>query len=955
MTTTSTLFPGILAPEPWIEFCLKSGKEEWQTAALEEIRKYGLNPLLKAMLQDFSRQALPAPLQTIIQQLFAAEEAKNRIIQLAQTEFTPETATSFLQEFQELLHIDIPRLIRKAPAPEVLESWRNGLGSDIDPGVQQLGLILLARFGMPSDGRLALPFLESDHPAVVRAAIDLLHARDEETFKVSVATVLRSPDLQLRFHAVRRLGTIDPTEALAFLKPHLESPNPQIRQRALPELMLFPFDVTESALLAFLGQETNPLLLVLAATAVSLNPHRQLPLRIYDMFLLSRGLKAHILHLALDSTIKTIRAAGLLTEPPERYIATLKTQLDHRRHTLTVRFGLQKLAHPDPDVRGQAIRTLSGFLSWKAVEQALSAHLEKESDPFLQESLGELLGRKPISQATLDTLFDSLQSGGFFDLQPGHQQKLLGTITTSDGFSRVKKGLMALVPAQLPRTVTIFLLEILERFGSPMDAVLLEPLLKHADPGIVSAAIRTIGHLNIEGLLLQFQQLLQREDPRIRTAAIEVLIITDKEAALQQVKSMIKSGSTDLRKIACSILGLLDYASAEPLLFFLLETEKTEEILLQAGFLVATNPSVSGIKMLYNICHRSDGKPDPSRAELWNSALESAELILEQSRQALVEAAMAEHQAERTRREAVPKAYAYATVKPLELADAPEPATTTELLHEMFIKKPANLVLTVLIFGLPIFFLLTAQTGPQPNVPGKSPTQDANFRRMVPLNAPSSGAGQRPGSVAGAGKPHRQSSGGSFDRAVSGAAEIGAERRQRIKESQEQYLQTIINNTQLSLPERLSAAALLDNGFQNALNLTRSRRYDAAKPALLEVLQNSTNPLVRAKACECLMEIALQAKSTDEFVRWLEAFYQESAHVAMDGNQAAAKKMLELTGGFKAMLNQAQQLKNPVELMKFKQSLAKCDTIPEEARTTALTSLQEVNTLLPSSGPGGTP
>ncbi|RCK79250.1 MAG: hypothetical protein OZSIB_0121 [Candidatus Ozemobacter sibiricus] len=650
--------PGTLDLNAWLAFSLASPHEVERRLALDEI---GFQGLTEAFVDDLQRLAATDPAaacRTAAARLLerARQAAAARPVETI--ELTPERTRALLEVGEDALQQVVLRSLRKAPAPEILDTWRAHLPSEENAEVIGVGLTLLARHGRPEDASLALLFSSHPSASVVKTAIDLLHGQNPGQFKEGIVRFLTSDDLEIRLHTIRKLRTFDPREAQTYLRSLLAARDPFIRQRALRELLLVPFAESEALYLAYLAAEPLPLLLVLAGSAVAMNPAPDLPPKLYDVFLSARDLRARILQLVINQLLVSIKASGILQEPIETYLETLKSTLQKRKLWVTARLALADLDHDDPEVRLAAIDKLSQARSFPKVQEALERREAIETVDEVREALARALGREKES-FTIAGFRARIKDGSFYGLDPRVQKRFISAIADEDSFREARDIIGIAVVADLERGVLLHLLDRIAAHGRQWDPKCLFRYLKSDDPGILAAALRAIGRLDLDAIAYEIPNLLRHDDFRVKMAALELYLVSDKASALQYLIGMLKAQQVKIRKNGLALLATVDYPSAERILLDYFPVEKNLEAKLQAGFILAANPTLEGIQVLYAGCHDERGALLPPFQDLWESALEAAVPLLAPDAATLLASCRSRRSAEQTAAAAEPPTYAF--------------------------------------------------------------------------------------------------------------------------------------------------------------------------------------------------------------------------------------------------------------------------------------------------------
>jgi HEAT repeat protein len=656
--TDSRQVPGRLELAEWLHYGLHSPDPVDRRLALSEVVFQGQQQAFVTLLGRLAETDPEAEIRTEARRLLQPSSAspKGRV-DLGKLEIAPDVVRGLLEGGEESLQRVVQHAVRRAPSPATLDQWRSHLLLEESLAVVEIGLTLLAKFGTPDDANLATTFAGSSSPAVVRAAMDLLHAQRLDRFKEEAARFLTADDLDTRLQAIRRLRTVDPAEARNFLAALLGSPDPFVRQKAQREMFLFPFREAESLYWNRLGRESRPLLLVLTGSALAMNPEPDLPLKVYDLLVPTRGLRAQILKQILQQTVAVIQASGILQVPYDEYLATLKERLEKRKIWINCQIALKDLEAPDLETRLAAIQVLRLGVGFPKVREALQRRESLEPDEELREHLAAALGKEKeeISPAGLRA---KVADETFFDLPPKAQRLYLNTIARQQAFDEVQGVLPTLFSYPLERSTLLNLLTMVARFGSTLDARPLLPLLQAEDPAVLAAAIKAVGRLDLDRIATDIPRLLQHDEIRVKSAALEVYLQTDKESALGYVRGMLKTPQTAARRNGLMLLAIIDYPSAEPLLLEFFARERSSELRQQAASIIAGNATPDGMHVLFEATFSDAGTPRPDLIDLWDSACQAAIPHIGPDRAAIEQACAERRRHARETANAPPPAYA---------------------------------------------------------------------------------------------------------------------------------------------------------------------------------------------------------------------------------------------------------------------------------------------------------
>ncbi|HNV69007.1 MAG TPA: HEAT repeat domain-containing protein [Candidatus Ozemobacteraceae bacterium] len=947
-------FPKTLDLDEWLIFSLDKGDEGNRLLVLEELRVRTLSDEFAARLQTVSAKD-PAPAcRRAAVEILAARQAAEKGRKLAvQAQLTPDMYQALAEQADPAFREALLRSIRKAPSPEILDMWRAQLLGAPSPEVTEVALTLLARFGRPEDAGCAAVYLASDNPEHVKAAIDLLHAHNIDSFKEQIALPLASSHMGIKMHAIRRLRSVDAAEAMIYLRMLLSDSDPLIRQKALRELLLVPFHEAETAYLQFLSTETRPTLLVAAGLAVAFNPDPELPLKIYDIFLVSRGAKQQILQLVLNELVDSIRQAGILKESPQEYVARLKERLQKRRQVLLIQHTIKELANPDASMRQAAVQRLRPYAGDPVVSEALRRRLPEEPDEDIKAILVACTAQ--AEQQAVQHLVVAVTSGDFYDLPLPQQRSLVNSVHDQAGYATARASLKVLLLGNLHRSVLLETVVRIGSFGQAGDVTVLLPLLQHAEPGVVAAAVKACGQLDVDALLPTLNKLLQHDDPRVKAAALEVFVLADKEGAVQYLSSMVRATSPTTRRQALTLMPLLDYPSAEPILTYLFLSEPVEEIKLQAGYMLAANPTRDGIKTLYRGTHADQGKIKRGWQELWDAGIATAEQTLGLKREEIEAQCVTQLDAEKKAQEAPAPKYAFQKVvgtkagvgMPASLLGV-EPELTTEqkiekLKSQLWEMRMQVLIALVILSPLAWFFVFG--TSGTPGV--KTDLLDRKPRRTYSGSGPAAPMQQM--TVQGLQSNVDQVLGGdSYAGFMQSVDDELEEIDRQIEKSRRERIEKILEDRQATFWQRMAAAAALDERLQQAEQALTENRLSDAEDIFLKILADpEARPYVKAWAYQGLMQLALSGRGTmADFARYSDGYFallNADKPPAADGTkvQNVSEKLLKLD-------EIGRQFQNQDFLKHLRSALQKGEKLSEPEADQRVTQMMEGMKSLPS-------
>lgn len=667
--------PDRLDLNEWIQLSLDSAVETDRQIALEELVTTGVPPYLQPKLREISAcDSSPG-----CRQLAAWIENLDRLKielkpQMKGLDLGPDTIEKLLANDEPGRANVIIQLLRKSPSEKALQQWRQCLGTEKNPRMLEIGLTILGKFGVAADADLAAMLLLESDTEVVCAAFSLLQQRDSAAFKMHVRTGLTSRSFRIQLHAVHLLRLVDSGEAIKYIRAFLFHKNQLIRQRALRELMLIDFARVENLFLQYLGAEIQPLLLVKAGFVAAFNPSREFPLKICDIMLLAKGQKKHIMQLILRQSVESVQAAGLLEQPLEAYMAELKKQIERRRAEIIIRAAVRDLTSSERELRAVAIERLSQYAGYPSIVQALKKHLANETDSELKASINILLEPEALENVAKSEPAAFPAPDMFMQLSLIDQRRSLKGITENSAFLAARHTILALLSQDIKKSLLLDLLKVVYEFGTRIDASSVMPLLEHSEPPISAMAIKTLGRLDLDSILPSLNRFLADDDPRIKSAALEVYLVADKEGAVQYLSSILRSTSADSRRIGLSLLPQLDYPSAEPMLLRMLKYESNIDLIVQAAYMVAANPTRDGLEYLFAYTHDRQGELKSGSEDIWQLAMISAESVFSRPGSEIEAECWEAYKAEIAEPDAIRSAYSYKSVVGDEVDDELPPA-----------------------------------------------------------------------------------------------------------------------------------------------------------------------------------------------------------------------------------------------------------------------------------------
>ena len=236
----------------------------------------------------------------------------------------------------------------------------------------------------------------------------------------------------------------------------------------------------------------------------------------------------------------------------------------------------------------------------------------------------------------------------FLKLSTKEQKAIIKTIACIEDYSACKKTLLEAINWNVKKSVLLEIIILVGKFGNKEDAKTIYSLTKSDDYSIVAQAIKSVSAIDIDTILPELNMFLAHEDPRIKSAAFEVYVLADKPAAIQYVGTMLKNTSGSIRRLGLALIPQLDYPSAEPLLWWLLDHETNPVLKNQVGYMIAANPTPEGVYKIFEFTHDKTGEVKEGSEDIWNVAYLSANSLIGIAKEDLEKECWDRHLSEQT-------------------------------------------------------------------------------------------------------------------------------------------------------------------------------------------------------------------------------------------------------------------------------------------------------------------
>lgn len=899
----------------WIQFSLDSAEETDRQIALEELATTGVPPYLTSRIREISAQDSSEVCRQLALWIESLERSRTELKpQLKKLELSPINIIMLLENAEPSAVVILTQMLRKAPAEEILDLWRHGLASEHNPKMLQIGLILLSKFGKEADAEIALRFLQHPDADVVCAAFSLLQNQNQELFKQHIRVGLSAKSFKIQLHSTHLLRAVDVDAALEYIQAYLFHKNPLIRQKALRELMLVPFDRAGALFLQYLSREVQLLLLVKAGFVIAFNPLPDFPVKIFDIFQFSRDAKKHILQLVLKQLLESIQSAGILKQTFEEYMADLKQKINLKKSELVIRCALKDLTSFDRNMRLSAVDRLAPFVEFPSIAQALTKHLQQEADAEVRAAIEAFVTPKPAHEVEIprqaagiepEKAASAIDMQAFLQLGFKEQRKLLKAIADDQAWHDNRNILSKLLKEHgLKKNVILELIKIFSIFATRIDVDTVVPFLEDSDPSVVAAAIKALGKMDIDVMLPHLNRFLADEDPRIKASALDVYVLADKEGAVQYLASMLRSSALSTRRLGLSLLPQIDYSSAEPLIWRLLKYEGNNELKIQAAYMVAANPTTEGLYKLFAISHKKEGDLKEGFEELWNLALVSAESLFNRPRPDIERECWEAFKVD-TEKAAEKRAYSYSNVvgeDELQTSAAePEKGLAANIAAHFLEFK--GYYLAGLIMVMPIIYFSSSGDEVTPRKSVRKNTASAAKNNFMPTERSMStqvGSDGWQGTLKSGAR--ELLSGPAYTAALKTSAKEVDDFRSNQERDLKQYYQDVINNSDEPEETKQMFEAHLHPAFSNAVKALENGNKSEAELYFERAVEDSQlNPVGKCYAFQRLMELSEEKHDKASWIKWQDLLMKELKKMpgyegleGLDGFGQTYIKMIEI-------------------------------------------------------------
>ncbi len=141
---------------------------------------------------------------------------------------------------------------------------------------EQAALIkLVGRFGSSDDATQIKPFLGTDQPDAVSAAIDALSKLDAEYLAIYLPQLMQNRNGKIRMFATKAFSSIDKNQIKSLIAGMLSSTSSRIRLNAMPPILLVDFSLVKDEVVKAFDKETTPEIIEKLGLVLCSNPDRE--------------------------------------------------------------------------------------------------------------------------------------------------------------------------------------------------------------------------------------------------------------------------------------------------------------------------------------------------------------------------------------------------------------------------------------------------------------------------------------------------------------------------------------------------------------------------------------------------------------------------------------------------------------------------------------------------------
>jgi hypothetical protein len=498
------------------------------------------------------------------------------------------------------------QFLKKLPAQEV-----KGLASRAVEWLQNsrdsiIGALIVRRFGlhwpMEQLGMLQQK-LRSPSFSMRLAVLETLVKRSPDLLAHELPELLTHADRGVRSLAIRGLAIIDPIEAMAFVEHMLMSQDSSERLSGIKTCIHLPFDLVKPLLYKYCSVEKNPVLLEKAGLIFAINPDKEVPFRLWEMFENAVPPRKETLNQIINEACRVIHDSGILGDRYKAYIANLqrwaKKRLAERflrELLLTVeQAGEAEACLVDPlGLRKQLINPYFRQVLQEASQWKLSG-LQKESLNLLLELVEPAPG--PAAGASASPAASASATG--FQALPGPEKIKLLAGFSAESPAEVRELVGGLLrDDKTPPELLVAALKGAARSGEQRFLEPVTALVKHPRDEVACAALESLAQLGPEKLVALLNGLLATGSDRVKLTSLRLLQTGNSVQAAAVLAKWLKSKKPNLEKLAVGSAGYFDFSLIRDDLAEYLETCSDIELFKTAIALFEVNSAHENLAIL---------------------------------------------------------------------------------------------------------------------------------------------------------------------------------------------------------------------------------------------------------------------------------------------------------------------------------------------------------------------
>lgn len=383
----------------------------------------------------------------------------------------------------------------------------------------------------------------------------LLRSPDPEERRRALEHCLFSENSGLRALAAQIVSREEAPEALLHIDQMLLGNNLPDKHFALQICILLPFERVKDLLIRFFEREDDPGLLQSAGVIFTVNPHSEIPSRLYEIGKSAPPLKRQMVQLVIREIFGTLHKASL-----------------HKNL-------IHSLGAPDPGLRLFTIRQIAELPTNQVLQSALEEQLKVETDIECQVCLKSTLSMIRKSNVT-----------------PSHTGKDLPVRAEARALLKEPKPPHPSKPPPFGSTQDLTDLASPEDYREKLRHLQvndLAPFVSKALAGPTSirlAIIETFIARAPHILFPHLRPLLEDPEPMIRCLGVRALTVIDPEESVEYLESLVLGKLSPSKEVALQECLFLPFKLVKSLLLKFCATENLAEHLETAEVIFLSNP-----------------------------------------------------------------------------------------------------------------------------------------------------------------------------------------------------------------------------------------------------------------------------------------------------------------------------------------------------------------------------